>query len=110
MTYRKNEILEYLKIMEWKLVHIFSTNSFFLKLSNANWKGFVNKKLNEEMDSEDTHLPKEILDSLKFKRLGKIKVKELSEGNKERGKSKPEETIAKRVEGNPQKKENQEQD
>ena len=92
MTFRKNEMLEYLKIMEWKLVNIFSTHSVFLKISNVNWKGYVNKKLNEEMDSEDTHLNKEILDSFKFKRLAKIKVEELSEGNKEHGKSEPEET------------------
>ena len=92
MTFRKNEMLEYLKIMEWKLVNIFSTHSVFLKISNVNWKGSVNKKLNEEMDSEDTHLAEEILDSFKFKRLAKIKVEELSEGNKEHGKSEPEET------------------
>ena len=65
MIYRKNEMLEYLKIMEWELVNIFSTASVVLKINNVKCKGYENKKLNEEMDSEDPRLTEAILDSFK---------------------------------------------
>ena len=67
MTFRKNEMLEYLKIMEWKLVNIFSTHSVFLKISNLSWKGYVNKKLNEEMEVKIHTLPKRFLILLNLK-------------------------------------------
>ena len=66
MIYRKNEMLEYLKIMEWELVNIFSTASVVLKINNANCKGHVNKKFNEEMDNGDPWLGEAILDSFTF--------------------------------------------
>ena len=42
-------MLEYLT-MEWNLVNMLSTLAF-RKISNANYKGYINKELNEEMDS-----------------------------------------------------------
>ena len=66
MIYRKNEMLEHLKIMEWELVNIFSTASVVLKMNNAKCKGYVNKKFNEEMDNEDPRLGEAILDSSTF--------------------------------------------
>ena len=71
MNNRKNEILEYLKIMEWKLIDMFSTLSIIRKLTNVNYKSYVNKELNEELDSGDTHNVKAILDSFKVKKLNK---------------------------------------
>ena len=52
--------------MEWELVNIFSTASVVLKINNANCKGHVNKKFNEEMDNEDPWLGEAILDSFTF--------------------------------------------
>ena len=51
--------------MEWELVNIFSTASVVLKINNVKCKGYENKKLNEEMDSEDPRLTEAILDSFK---------------------------------------------
>ena len=65
MICRKNEVLEHLKIMEWELFNISSTASFVLKINNAKCIGYVNKKLNEEMDSEDLRLTEAIFDSFK---------------------------------------------
>ena len=44
-------MLNYLKIIEWKLIDMFSTPSVVRKIHNANYKGYVNKKLNEEIES-----------------------------------------------------------
>ena len=65
MICRKNEVLEHLKIMEWELFNISSTASVVLKINNAKCIGYVNKKLNEEMDSEDLRLTEAIFDSFK---------------------------------------------
>ena len=54
MINRKNEMLVYLKIIELKLINMLSTSSVLRKISNANYKGYVNEILNEEMNSGDT--------------------------------------------------------
>ena len=69
MINRKYEIIESLKIVEWKLIDMFSTPSVVRKINNANHKGYVNKKLNEEMNSENTRLNEAILDSFNLKSL-----------------------------------------
>ena len=50
---RKNRILEYLNIMEWKLLDVVSTPTIVRKINNDNCKGHANKKLNEEISSGD---------------------------------------------------------
>ena len=42
----KNERLEYLKTMTWKLIGMLSTPTVVRKINNANYKGYVDKKLN----------------------------------------------------------------
>ena len=39
-------MLEYLKIMEWKLIDMVSTPTVVRKINNVKYKGYVNKKLN----------------------------------------------------------------
>ena len=77
----KNEMQKYLKIMEWKLSDVFSTPGINRKINDDYYKGYVNKKLNEDMNYWDTHHVKAILDSSKFKRLKKIKTEEPVEGD-----------------------------
>ena len=54
MIKRKNEMLEYLRVMEWKLIDIFSTTTCVRKINNANLKGYVHNKLVKELNSRDT--------------------------------------------------------
>ena len=42
MINRKNAMLDYLKVMAWKLIDMFSNNSVVRKINNANYKGYVN--------------------------------------------------------------------
>ena len=66
----KNEMLEYLKIMKWKLIDILSTPALVKKINNANYKGYVKNKLNDELNRRNTHHAEAILDYfIKFKRL-----------------------------------------
>ena len=120
MINRKIEMLEHLKIMQWKLMDMFSTSFVVRKIKNANYKGYVNRKLNEEMNNGDKCHAEAIFDSFKFKRLERIKAEKplegdevkiadlsdmsLPESDEELVKSKPEETIAERVKLNPRKK------
>ena len=113
-------MLGYLKNMEWKLTDMFSTPSVVRKINNANYKGYVNEKLNEEIKSGNTCLAEAILASFKLKRLEKIKTEEPPGGNEvkivdlsdmtplegDEVKSEQEETIAERVKLNPRKREN----
>ena len=46
-----------------------STLSVVRKVNNAKYKGWVKNKLNEEMNSGDTHRVEAIIDSFKFKSL-----------------------------------------
>ena len=64
-------MLEYLKIMEWKLIGMFSTPTFVRKINNASYKGYVHDKLIKELKSGDTRHAETILDSYEFKRLKK---------------------------------------
>ena len=48
---QKNEMLEYMKIMEQKLIDIFSAPTLARKINNANYKGYIRKKLNDEINS-----------------------------------------------------------
>ena len=41
---------KYLKIMEWKLSDVFSTPGINRKINDDYYKGYVNKKLNEDMN------------------------------------------------------------
>ena len=68
-------MLDYLKIMEWKLIDLLSTLFVVRKINNAIYKRYVNKKLNEEMESGNTRLTEAILDSFKLKRLKKKRLK-----------------------------------
>ena len=54
MIKRKNEMLEYLRVMEWKLIDIFSTTTCVRKINNANLKVYVHNKLVKELNSRDT--------------------------------------------------------
>ena len=38
-------MLEYQKIMEYKLIDIFSTSTIITKINNINYKGYVHDKL-----------------------------------------------------------------
>ena len=76
MINRKNEMLVYLKIIELKLINMLSTSSVFRKISNANYKGYVNEILNEEMNSGDTCHARAIIDSFKFKNLESMETEE----------------------------------
>ena len=71
MIIRKNEMLQYLKLMEWKLVDMFSTPTFVRKINNDNYKDYVHDKLLKVMSSGDIHHAEAILDSFVFKRLKK---------------------------------------
>ena len=81
MINRKNGMLEYLKVMEWKLTGLFYTPPVNRKMNNANYKGYVNKKSNEEIDNGDKCHSEAILDSFKFKRLERIQPEEPLEGD-----------------------------
>ena len=76
-------MLEYLKIMEYKLNAKFSTPTIIGKRNNVNYKGYVNKKLNKELSSGDTRCIKTILDSFWFKILENIKTEEPLESDEE---------------------------
>ena len=69
MISRKNEMLGYLKIMEWNLIDMFSTPKFFRKINNANYKRYIHDKLIKELNSRDKHCAEAIPDSYEFKRL-----------------------------------------
>ena len=88
MINRKNEMLEYLEIIKSRLTHTLSTPSLIKNINNANYKGNVNEKSNEQMNSGDTRHAQAIIDSFTFK---KIKT----EGDEV--KLEPEETIAEGV-------------
>ena len=75
------KLLEFLKIMEWKLIDMFSNPSVIRKINNVNYKGYVNKNVNEKMDRGDTRHTKAILDSFKFKMLKRIKTEKSLEGD-----------------------------
>ena len=62
MINSKNEVLDYLKITEWKLIYMFSTPSVLRKINNANYKDYVTEKLNAEMGRGNTRLAEAILD------------------------------------------------
>ena len=81
MINRKNGMLEYLKVMDWKLTGLFYTPPVIRKMNNANYKGYVNKKSNEEIDNGDKCHSEAILDSFKFKRLERIQPEEPLEGD-----------------------------
>ena len=51
-----------------------STHSTTNKINNANYKGYVNEKLNEEMNSGDTRHAEVIIYSFKFKSLTRKKT------------------------------------
>ena len=63
----KNEILEYLKIMDWKLIDMISYPAFVRKIKHANYKGYVNKKLNKIMIVEINTSLKQLLILLNLK-------------------------------------------
>ena len=79
--YRKNEMLDYLKVLEWKLIHMFPTLFVVRKINNANYQDYVNKKLNNEINIGNTRLTKAFLDSFKLKRLEQITTEEPLKGN-----------------------------
>ena len=59
----KNEMLEYLKNMDWKLIYVPSTHTLVSKINNTNYKGYANKKLlHEEMNNGDKRHVEPILD------------------------------------------------
>ena len=48
MIDRKNEMLEYLKIMEYKLIDMLSNPTIIRKINNSNYNGYVHDKLKKE--------------------------------------------------------------
>ena len=42
---QENEMLKYVKIMEWKLIDMLFTPTVVRKLNNVNQKGYVKKKI-----------------------------------------------------------------
>ena len=98
-------MLVYLKTIEWKLIDMFSTPSVDRKINNANCNGYVNEKVNEEMDSGDTCHAEG--DEVKIENLLDMSPQE---GDKKQVKLEPEETIAGRVKLNHRKRKSQEQD
>ena len=73
MIDRKNETLESLKIMEWKLLDLLPTPTAVRK-KNASCKGYVNKQINEKMNSVDIPHAEAIFRSFEIKRLERIKT------------------------------------
>ena len=43
MINKKNEMLVYLKITEWKLIDMFTTSSIIRKINDVSYKGYVDK-------------------------------------------------------------------
>ena len=68
-------MLEYLKIIKNELIDMFYTSAIIRKINNCNYKDYILEKVKKEFISGDTHRTEEILDSFKFKRLGKIKTR-----------------------------------
>ena len=62
-------MLDYLKIMEHKLIDMLSTPTIIRKVNNSNSKSYVHDKLKKELFSEDTRYTEAFLDLIKFKRL-----------------------------------------
>ena len=73
MINRKNEVLDYLKIMEGKIINMLCTDTVVRKINNANNKGYIKKKLNEEINIGDIHHAETILKSFKLKKATKNK-------------------------------------
>ena len=48
---RKHVILEYFKIIENKVIDIFSTPTIIIKINNANYIGYLHDKLKTELNS-----------------------------------------------------------
>ena len=69
-------MLEYLRIMEHKLIDIFSGRTITIKINKVNYKGYVHDELKKELNSGDTRCTETIRDFLKFKRLKRIKTEE----------------------------------
>ena len=69
-------MLEYLKIMEWKFIDMFSTPSVVRKINNVNYKDYVK---NEEIDNRATCHAEAILDSFKLVESDEVKTENLSE-------------------------------
>ena len=57
----KNEMLVYLKIIEDRLIDMFSTHSIIRKINNVNYKEYVHDKLKKKLNSGDTHRAEAIL-------------------------------------------------
>ena len=94
-------MLEYLKTLEWKLIDMLSTPSVDRKINNANCNGYVNKKLNEEMDWGDACHAEG--DEVKIEGLLDVPPQE---GDEKQVKLEPEKTIAGRVKLNYRKRKN----
>ena len=62
-----------LRILEYKLIDIFSTPSSFKKLNSVGHKGFLRNKLNKIMN-EDLCIVEPIYECSKFKRLETLKT------------------------------------
>ena len=81
MINRKNEMLEYLEIIRWRLTHMLSTPSLIKNINNANYKGnykvtiITTKyykyyiKSNEQLNSGDTRDAQAIIDSFTFEKI-----------------------------------------
>ena len=80
-------MLAYLKIIEDKLIDMFSTRTIIRKIKDVNYNGYIHDKLRKELNSRDIRHAEAIFDSLKFKKQ-----------------EKPQKTIAERVKLMPRKK------
>ena len=96
MINKKNQMVHYLKDMEWKLIKMLSTPIVVRKINNEKFQLKRLWKKKEQMVSEDRRHVEAILESFK----------ELREGYEYQVKSDPEKTIPERVELNPRKEKN----
>ena len=64
----KNKMLAYMKVVEDKLIDMFSTPTVIRKIKDVNYKGYVHDKLWEELNSRDTCNTEAIFDSLRFRK------------------------------------------
>ena len=74
-------MLEYLNVMEWRLIHMLSTPTVARKINNANFISYAKKAINEEMNSVDTRRTEAVFYSFKFNKLERRKIEEPLEGN-----------------------------
>lgn len=75
----KNVMLEYLRIIEDKLIDMFFTPSIIKNFNNSKYKNYVHDKLKNKFENGDHLHSKTIHDSCKFQMIQKEKKKKTEE-------------------------------